>query len=301
MKHSATQSPKFMKLKRRLKLMQWEAVGLLESLWQFAIINCQDGAIGKFSNEDIIASFEWKGDPDHTIAQLVECGWIDPHEEHRLVIHDWADHCPKFIKGALVRHGRSFVPCNAKSKEQPPGQPPKQTAKEGAEEGPIRTHQHNITKSNLTKPNQTQPEEQVAPSPASPNSEQVPAPSSEFSKTKKPKPDETSLGGVVLVFPVMGDKEAPEWSLHQTLVDEFQSDFPDVNVLEHFRAAHRWVKNNPEKRKTAKGMRKFLHGWIERSLNRAPGASTGTASPVLRESAVERQMRIFKNLEGARS
>ncbi len=131
----------------------------------------------------------------------------------------------------------------------------------------------------------------LAPSPNSSDSEPVPAPlPSQASKPKsETKPDPAQIGEVVLTFPVVGDAECPEFHIRQGLVDEFQVDFPGVDVVEQFRAAFRWVKASPERRKTARGMRKFLHGWIERNLNRSKGSP---AFPV-RESAVEVQRRLL--------
>jgi hypothetical protein len=109
MKATTTASIKFMRLKRKLALPHWQAVGLLESLWVFAMANAMDGAIGRHSNEDIAAALEWSGDPDQMILALVETGWLDRHPEARLCIHDWEEHCPTYVKGIMSRKGKTFV------------------------------------------------------------------------------------------------------------------------------------------------------------------------------------------------
>lgn len=109
MKATTTASIKFMRLKRKLALPHWQAVGLLESLWVFAMANAMDGAIGRHSNEDIAAALEWSGDPDQMILALVETGWLDRHPDARLAIHDWEEHCPTYVKGIMSRKGKSFV------------------------------------------------------------------------------------------------------------------------------------------------------------------------------------------------
>ena len=40
-----------------------------------------------------------------------------------------------------------------------------------------------------------------------------------------------------------------------------------VNVLAECQKARLWAKNNPSKRKTPKGMPRFLQGWMERCQN----------------------------------
>lgn len=101
MKNQTIQSTKFLKLKRRLKIPTFQVVGLLESLWILTATNTPDGGIGRRSNEDIAAFMEWDDDHDCLIEHLVETGWIDKDPVHRLVIHDWTDHAPKWVLGMM--------------------------------------------------------------------------------------------------------------------------------------------------------------------------------------------------------
>lgn len=64
----------------------------------------------------------------------------------------------------------------------------------------------------------------------------------------------------VLSFPC--DGKAPTWSLTKPYLTELQELFPQLDVLAQARAALAWVKANPEKRKTAKGMPAFLTRWL---------------------------------------
>jgi len=109
MKIGTLRSVKFLKLQRRLKLTQWQAVGLLESLWLFTQSNAIYGDIGRFSNEDIAAGIGYHDDPDELIRNLTETGWIDPCETSRLCIHDWQDHCPTWIRGAIASQEKREV------------------------------------------------------------------------------------------------------------------------------------------------------------------------------------------------
>ncbi|MCF8131346.1 MAG: hypothetical protein K9N10_22785 [Deltaproteobacteria bacterium] len=142
MKHDVEQHIKFKLLKRKLSLNLWQAKGLLESIWGVCATHTMQGNIGKLSNEEICVCIEWEGDPDKLFAILIECGWIDECAEYRLIIHDWAHHCPTYIKGNLSRHRKTFA--------QPVA---KQSAKHGAKRGAKRgaTPQPQAA----TKPNQT--------------------------------------------------------------------------------------------------------------------------------------------------
>lgn len=109
MKANTTQHVKFKRLCRKLGVSRWQAIGLLESIWHLAASSAPAGDIGKHSNEDIAALIEWEGDEDAMVAALVDSGWLDTHPKHRLVVHDWHDHCPTFVKGVVSRSGCGFA------------------------------------------------------------------------------------------------------------------------------------------------------------------------------------------------
>lgn len=124
MKANTTDHPKFMRLKRRLKLTKWEATGLLETLWNMTAKNAPRGNIGKFDNEEIAAFLEWDGDEHELIDVLIKSGWIDECEDNRLVVHDWPDHCPFYVKGNVSKMG-GFAEPVASTQPQLFGDPPK--------------------------------------------------------------------------------------------------------------------------------------------------------------------------------
>lgn len=68
----------------------------------------------------------------------------------------------------------------------------------------------------------------------------------------------------------------PTWELTQDQLDEWSRLFPHLNVLNECRAAKAWVDASPERRKTAKGMRRFLVGWIGRSQDRKPSPAVAS-------------------------
>lgn len=119
MKHTAKELVKFKKLQRRLGFSkQREVIGLLESLWHLAQRECPRGDIGRLDDESIAIELEWDGEPEKLVDALVETGWLDRCAQHRLVIHDWAEHAPRFVHGVAQKKGgiiRAAVPvedCN---------------------------------------------------------------------------------------------------------------------------------------------------------------------------------------------
>lgn len=69
----------------------------------------------------------------------------------------------------------------------------------------------------------------------------------------------------VAAFPCVG--RVDQWGLRQGKLDEWQTCFPAMDVLAEVRKARQWLVDNPGRRKTAKGMTRFLFAWIERAQN----------------------------------
>lgn len=60
-------------------------------------------------------------------------------------------------------------------------------------------------------------------------------------------------------------KDSTSWTLPQAKFDEYQKTYPTMNIEFQFRKAAQWLNDNPAKRKTAKGMTRFLGGWLGRN------------------------------------
>jgi len=150
MKHQTPTLPKFKKLKRRLGLSKdRDAMGLLESLWLLAQKSAHRGDVGRqLDNEDIAIELEWDGDADSLISALVETRWLDRCVENRLVIHNWADHAPRYIHGIVAKKGGFAVVTTVK--DHSPGL---QSTTKPPLVGDCSREQPNLTQPNLTQPN----------------------------------------------------------------------------------------------------------------------------------------------------
>lgn len=141
MKHQVPESMKFKRLCRRLGVTPALAAGTLELLWIATQKEAPRGDIGKFSNEDIAIAVWWDGDPDELVQTLVETGWLDTHPVHRLLVHDWHDHAPRYVHGIVSKIGGFFTTDADNSAEL-------QSATTVPD---VRKEQRNLTKPNLTK------------------------------------------------------------------------------------------------------------------------------------------------------
>lgn len=70
----------------------------------------------------------------------------------------------------------------------------------------------------------------------------------------------------LLEFPTVGDVKA--WTLTQPHVTQWQADYPNIDVFAECRKARAWVLADLARRKTARGMEKFLVRWFGRTVER---------------------------------
>ncbi|MEQ8636863.1 hypothetical protein [Gimesia maris] len=163
MKTGTDEHLKFKQLQLLLGVPKFAAIGVLESLWHMACRNAPEGNIGKYTNAMIASGMEWDGDSDFLIQCLIDSGFVDEVEDgNRLVIHDWEEHCPDFIKKRLRRKasaggGQRQTTADSGDQRQP-------TGANGA-----------ITQPNPTQPNPTKPENAQSSdcSPSLPNEDQL--------------------------------------------------------------------------------------------------------------------------------
>lgn len=100
---------KFKQLASDLGLRVWECRGLLDTLWEFTGRDAPSGDIGKFTDEEIALAIDYQDDAKELIAALKRRKWVDQDEEHRLLIHDWPDHCEENVHTKLARERLWFA------------------------------------------------------------------------------------------------------------------------------------------------------------------------------------------------
>lgn len=109
MKLDGLTHPKTKELAYTLGVPLPHAIGLLELTWAFVGQQTPQGNIGKWSNAVIAGEAGWQGDADEFVSALVTVGFLDEHEEHRLLVHDWADHCPNWVHAKLKKTGKQII------------------------------------------------------------------------------------------------------------------------------------------------------------------------------------------------
>lgn len=109
MKREALRHPKLFDLTARLGCSRPEALGFLQLLWDFTAEYAIQGNIGKHPDGAIAKACDWAGDSRAFLEALAAAGWLDEDPEHRLLVHDWADHCERWVKLKAARLGLEFV------------------------------------------------------------------------------------------------------------------------------------------------------------------------------------------------
>lgn len=117
LKRGTPEHPKVKHLCLLLNITKAHAVGLLELMWHFTAKYAPAGDIGKFPDTTIAAAVDWKVRSGlkgvrtevRLSSGLVEAGFLDRCDCHRLVVHDWPDHADQLVTRMMARQKLSFA------------------------------------------------------------------------------------------------------------------------------------------------------------------------------------------------
>ena len=69
----------------------------------------------------------------------------------------------------------------------------------------------------------------------------------------------------IITLPLNTGKEYP---VTQDMINEFYELYPNVNILQEFKNMRGWCINNPTRRKTKSGIRRFINSWLAKEQNK---------------------------------
>lgn len=128
MKREALRHPKMLDLASRLGIDRARAIGIVTLLLDWTADMAPQGDVGKWPDGAIAMACEWgtaSGDVSRDatafVGALVDAGWLDRHPKARLLVHDWPDHCERWVKSKLASLGLDFHPAYADL--APPAEP----------------------------------------------------------------------------------------------------------------------------------------------------------------------------------
>ncbi|WP_297391151.1 hypothetical protein [Acidiferrobacter sp.] len=85
------------------------------------------------------------------------------------------------------------------------------------------------------------------------------------SPSTPPANGEIDSSPILMEMPIVGGQSL--FHITQALRDSLAEAYPALDVDQCLRAARLWLEANPSRRKTARGMKRFLAGWLERDQN----------------------------------
>lgn len=118
-KRGTPDHPKTKRLARILGLEDWGPVGILEKLWHFTAKHAIRGDIGKWSDDEIADAVGWRGDTALLLNALIDSGWLDRSERHRLIVHDWHDHADESVRKTIKNRRETFAAIGDQSRGFP--------------------------------------------------------------------------------------------------------------------------------------------------------------------------------------
>ncbi|MFP4501187.1 MAG: hypothetical protein ACLFTT_09330 [Candidatus Hydrogenedentota bacterium] len=250
MKRDTPQHPKCVRLAKALGVRRYVAVGVLQTLWDWAGRFCPDGDVGRHGLDVLADGIDYEGDGETLVSALEESGWID-RDGNRVLLHDWAMHCEDSIHRTLVRR-RAYFADGSMPKLTKLGRDEKAQAQafyganppwaaHGVPTGGPREPCLSLSQSHSQHHNPNQD--------GTAGAEAAPLPGGDGD-------------AAVFAFPL---KSGDTWTPPNDLLNELAAAFPAVDLEGELRRARAWLVSNSSKRKTARGMPKFLNGWLARA------------------------------------
>lgn len=120
-------------------------------------------------------------------------------------------------------------------------------------------------------------------------------------ENRNPIRESESYSGSVRAETPLADVEAiplndgTEWKCSELDYAEYVRLYPGVDVQKAFREMRSWCNSNPEKRKTRKGVKRFVNSWLSKTQN--SGSQAQGRTTVKNNNNFERRKYDFEALE----
>lgn len=268
MKANLPGHPKLKALRRRLGVSIPTAIGHLELLWAATAQYATGGDVGRFDDDDIEEFVGWEGEPGAFVAACIEAGFLVRCTAHRLVVHDWPEHCPEYVRKRMTRSNEQFAT----------PEPPPEPASDG-QKGDRRTTADAVRTTSATVRTTA---DNVCPG------REV--------KSRQAKPSQASSAATSAAAESQQAARSPSiaWTRDEGWTGITEADraawrdaYPACDLDLELARAGEWLKANPTKARKS-NWRKFVVNWLTRSQDKGGTRGTGppaTAAPRERQYA----------------
>lgn len=106
------------------------------------------------------------------------------------------------------------------------------------------------------------------------------------------------------VFITLPLNDETEFPVTESMLVEYGGLYPSVDVRQELRNQRGWLLSEPSKRKTKRGIKKFINGWLSREQDRGPkpgaGGTHAQSKPTASNGGESRAMQKFHEAARAR-
>lgn len=241
--------PKVIKLTRRLGIGRAQALGHITGLWMWALHNQPDGCLEQYDDEDIEIAALWDGEPGALHKAMVEVRLIDSNNQ----IHDWMEYAGSLKAAVRKRAQRS------KRSRDVPGQSQDSHGTSQDSHDPV------TGQSRTTRPDHDQTIDQVGVD------QEKYVTSCELSAASNEKVDnlQSSPTGCSPLFEEevyikLKTKEGKDFPVTSHDLSKWRDAYPERDVEQELKRMKIWLEANPPKRKSYRGMSRFIVLWLSR-------------------------------------
>ena len=292
---------KTLKLRRRLGA---DGVLALVTLWLWAAKHRPDGTLAGMDPEDIEIAAQWEGQPGRLVADLTDIGFLEDSDGSTR-IHNWEWRNPWAAKS----EERSAATRLSRLARVRPDIVKKLKAKgvEGVSEAEYQKYAHirNVVRNvQRTRTKRSTPTPTPDPNPDySQDPSLIEKPTVEkIVECAEPKVDSTPNGGGILIH-LPTNRKGENYAVPKHAADEWRELYPAVSVDAELRKMRGWLLANPDRRKTSRGMSRFIANWLARQQDRGGTATTTTKTKAERlaelQASIERAEREEAERESA--
>lgn len=91
-----------------------------------------------------------------------------------------------------------------------------------------------------------------------------------------------------------------DWQPEESDVIAWQRAYPAINVHQELAAMESWLDANPTRRKTAKGIKRFVNSWLSRAQDKggSPQARSSGKPDSIRAKTIDMQLTDISWLDG---
>ena len=99
---------------------------------------------------------------------------------------------------------------------------------------------------------------------------------------------------------LLAGKEKKDWQPEDSDIIAWQRAYPAIDVHQELAAMESWCDANPSRRKTAKGIKRFVNSWLARAQDKggSPQAKAKSKNTFIRNKSIEMQMTDISWLDG---